>query len=129
MKNVQISAKLSNVKTTENMNVVQLVSDRYKQQSCHSDCEQNKNDDLKRTADTDFLVFFKFFALKKKTYKFSSFKSHKIPQKSFLVGMLQLGPSICYTCRCRCWFLPASVEAAQESAPYSSSLAKHSGPG
>lgn len=50
------------------MQIEQLLSDRYKEQSCHPDCDQNKNnsEDLKARADTDFQVL-QSFGFKKVT--------------------------------------------------------------
>lgn len=113
--------------TREHMQVEQPVSDKYikkekKKQSCHSDCEQNKNS-LKVRADTDF----QRFCLNEFPKTFSSAKHLPKYHQNSTSGVSQLPETVC--CTCQCVPLPVSVEVAQENVPHSSSLAMHSGPG
>lgn len=125
----QLNTKISNVKNNRmHASLAACQCQIQKKQSCHPDCDQNKNnsEDLNATADTDTECF-KVSALKKVTYNLLICKNLLKYLRRSTSGVSQLPESACCTCQ---WGpLPASAEAARENAPHSSSLAKHSGPG
>lgn len=108
-------------KTTECMQVEQLVSDRYKEESK----DRNKNNwGLKGESWHLLPSASKILLSKKITWNLLICKNLLKYNTTSTSGVSQLP-----CCTCQCGLLPASVEAAQENAPHSSSLAKHSGPG